>query len=140
MRAFAVQRIDAARHVVVLSRLTTADFVGIAKLCDVFLDSVGWSGCNSALECLATDLPIVTWPGPLMRARHSAAILRMLGVTETIAASLDDYVDIAVRLARDPALRTTLRGKMAANRPRLYADPAPVRALEAFIETAVRRP
>jgi hypothetical protein len=28
---------------------------------------------------------------------------------------------------------------MGANRARLYADPAPVRALEAFIDKAVRR-
>lgn len=140
LRVFAAEGIDARRHVVMLSRLTTADFVGVAGVCDVFLDSIGWSGCNSALECLAANLPIVTWPGPLMRARHCAAILRMLGVTETIAASLDDYVDIAVRLARDPALRAALRERMAASRPRLYADPAPVRALEAFIEGIVRRP
>jgi predicted O-linked N-acetylglucosamine transferase (SPINDLY family) len=139
-RAFAAQGLDVRRHVVMLSRLTTADFIGVAGVCDVFLDSIGWSGCNSALECLAANLPIVTWPGPLMRARHCAAILRMLGVTETIAASLDDYVDIAVRVARDPVLRTAIRDKMAASRTRLYADPAPVRALEAFIEKAVRAP
>jgi predicted O-linked N-acetylglucosamine transferase (SPINDLY family) len=139
-RAFAAEGVDATRHVVLLSRLTTADFVGVAGVCDVFLDSVGWSGCNSALECLAANLPIVTWPGPLMRGRHCAAILRMLGVTETIAGSLEQYVDIAVRLARDPALRAALRARMAANRPRLYADPAPVRALETFIENAVRAP
>jgi protein O-GlcNAc transferase len=140
VRAFGAQGLDPARHVVILSRLTTADFAGAAALCDVFLDSIGWSGFNTALECLAAELPIVTWPGPLMRARHCAAILRMLGVTETIAASLDDYVAIAVRLARDPGLRMALRARIAANRPRLYADPAPVRALEAFIESLVRPP
>src|ERR1700692_4386161 len=79
-----------------------------------------------------------------MRGRHCAAILRMLGVTETIAASLDDYVDIAARFARDPALRAAIRDKMAASRTRLYADPAPVRAREAWIEEwiegIVRRP
>jgi hypothetical protein len=41
-------------------------------------------------------------------------------------------------LARDAAVRTALRGKIAANRARLYADPAPVRALEDFIEVVVR--
>jgi len=137
-RAFAVEGLDAARHVVMLGRLLTADFVGVARISDVFLDSIGWSGCNSALECLAADLPIVTWPGPLMRGRHCAAILRMLGVTDTIAASPDDYVAIAVRLGRDPAWRATLRARMAENRARLHADPAPVRALEAFIEKVVR--
>ncbi|HXW23412.1 MAG TPA: tetratricopeptide repeat protein, partial [Xanthobacteraceae bacterium] len=137
-RAFQAHGIDAARHVAMLPRLTTADFVGVAGLCDVFLDGIGWSGCNSALECLAADLPIVTWPGPLMRARHCAAILRMLGVAETIAASLDDYVAVAVRLARDPAWRAAIRADIAANRPRLYADRLPVRALEDFIDKAVR--
>ena len=73
-----------------------------------------------------------------MRGRHCAAILRMLGVTDTIAASADDYVAIAARLARDPAWRTGVRARMQANRARLYADPAPVRALEDFIEKAVR--
>jgi predicted O-linked N-acetylglucosamine transferase (SPINDLY family) len=137
-RAFAADGLDAARHVVMLGRLTTADFVGVAGACDVFLDSIGWSGCNSVLECLGADLPVVTWPGPLMRGRHCAAILRMLGVTETIAASVDDYVAIAARLARDPAWRAAMRPSMAADRARIYADPAPVRALEAFIEKVVR--
>jgi predicted O-linked N-acetylglucosamine transferase (SPINDLY family) len=62
----------------------------------------------------------------------------MLGVTETIAGSSDGYVDIAVRLARDPDLRMAIRRKMAENRPRVFADPAPVRALEAWIEGVVR--
>jgi hypothetical protein len=43
-----------------------------------------------------------------------------------------------VRLARNPALRSAIRGRIAANRPLLFADPAPVRALEAFIEGVVR--
>jgi protein O-GlcNAc transferase len=137
-RAFAAEGLDVARHVVMLGRLVTADFVGVARVSDVFLDSIGWSGCNSALECLAAELPIVTWPGVFMRGRHCAAILRMLGVTDTIAASADDYVAIAVRLARDPAWRADLRARMGANRARLYVDPAPVRALEAFIEGVVR--
>ena len=138
-RAFAAEGLDIARHVGMVGRLLTADFVGIARVSDVFLDSIGWSGCNSALECLDANLPIVTWPGPFMRGRHCAAILRMLGVTDTIAASADDYVAIAVRLARDPAWRAALRARMGENRMRLYADPAPVRALEDFIETVVRR-
>jgi predicted O-linked N-acetylglucosamine transferase (SPINDLY family) len=138
-RAFAAEGLDARRHVIMLGRLLTADFVGVARVSDVFLDSIGWSGCNSALECLDANLPIVTWPGPFMRGRHCAAILRMLGVIDTIAASADDYVVIAVRLAREPAWRSDLSARMAEHRSRLFADPAPVRALEAFIESVVRR-
>ena len=66
-----------------------------AGLSDVFLDSIGWSGCNSALECLTRALPIVTFEGATMRGRHSAAIPRMIGVEDTIATTVDDYVAIA---------------------------------------------
>jgi predicted O-linked N-acetylglucosamine transferase (SPINDLY family) len=137
-RAFAAAGADAARHVVILPRLATAEFVGAAGLCDLALDSIGWSGCNSALECLAADLPIVTWPGPMMRGRHCLAILHLLSVEETIAQSLDDYVDLAVGLAGDPARRAAIRKRMAANRPGLYADATPVRALEAWLAGVVR--
>jgi predicted O-linked N-acetylglucosamine transferase (SPINDLY family) len=140
-RAFATEGLDMRRHVIFLSRLTTPQFFGVAAISDVFLDSIGWSGLNSALESLAAaDLPIVTWPGPLMRGRHCLAILQMLGINETIARSADEYVDIAVRLSRDPALRTALRARTAAAKERLYADPSPVRALEQWIESVVRRP
>ena len=108
-RAFAAEGLDIRRHVIMLSRLTTPQFLGVAAICDVFLDSIGWSGLNSALESLAADLPIVTWPGPLMRGRHCHAILQMLGIGDTIAGSEAEYVDIAVRLARDPALRAAIR-------------------------------
>ena len=138
VHAFEAQGLNAERHLVFLSRLSTPEFVGAASVCDVFLDSIGWSGCNSALECLRVDLPIVTWPGPMMRGRHCLAILKMMGLTETIAGSLDEYVDIAVGLARDPGRRAALREKIAANRARLYVDPAPVRALEAWLDGVVR--
>jgi protein O-GlcNAc transferase len=137
-RAFVAAGLDAERHLVFLSRLSTPSFMGAASVCDVFLDSIGWSGCNSALECLGVNLPIVTLPGSLMRGRHCLAILKMMDVTETIAGSVDEYIDIAVRLGRDPVLRAAIRDKIAANRERLYVDPAPVRALEAWLEGVVR--
>jgi len=55
-----------------------------------------------------------------MRGRHCHAILQMLGIGETVAGSADEYVDIAVRLARDPALRAAIRQKTAANKARLF--------------------
>jgi len=33
-----------------------------------------------------------------MRGRHSFAILKQMGVCDTIATSIDDYIEIAVRL------------------------------------------
>jgi len=104
----------------------------------VFLDSIGWSGCNSALESLAHDLPIVTTRGTTMRGIHSAATLEMMGVPELIAETLDDYVAIAARLATDEAARAAASRRIADNKHKLYRDRACVTALEDTIERAAR--
>ena len=44
-----------------------------------------------------------------MRGRVSAGMLRMMGMPETIAGTIDDYVALAVRIARDPAWRAELK-------------------------------
>jgi len=137
-RAFSAAGMRAEHHCVFLNRMSQSQFAAAAGLCDVFLDSIGWSGCNSALECLPQALPIVTFEGPTMRGRHSAAILRMIDVTDTIAATVDDYVAIATRLGQDTQFRQTMSSRMAENRHRLYEDRAPVIALENFLEGAVR--
>lgn len=136
--AFAAAGMDVSRHFIFLDRMSQSKFVAAAGLADVFLDSIGWSGCNSALECLAQALPLVTFEGPTMRGRHSAAILRMLGITDTIAATVDDYVAIAIRLGQDAEFRRRTAARMAENRDKAYRDRAPVTALEDLIETAVR--
>jgi predicted O-linked N-acetylglucosamine transferase (SPINDLY family) len=109
----------AEHHCVFLNRMSQSQFVAAAGLCDVFLDSIGWSGCNSALECLPQALPIVTLDGATMRGRHSAAILRMIDVTDTIAATVDDYVAIATRLGQ--ARYAASRDRALAKAPRRTA-------------------
>ncbi len=137
-RAFAARGLDVGRHCVFLDRLSQSEFAGAIGLCDVFLDSLDWSGCNSAIESLPNALPIVTLPGAFMRGRHSAAILDMMGVTETIARDLDDYVAIAARLANAPEERLRISNRMGAARDKIYGDRACVTALENFLENAVR--
>ena len=69
-----------------------AAYLSLNLACDVFLDAHGWSGGNTTLEALNLDLPIVTTPGKYMRGRHSAAILKQLGLEDSIADSVDSWV------------------------------------------------
>ena len=139
-RAFAAAGLRMEDYCLFLDRMGQNKFVAAAGVSDIFLDSIGWSGCNSALESLPHHLPIVTVEAPYMRGRHCAAILRMMGVTDTIAANVDDYVAMAVRLAKNPDERQALRERMRANAHKVYRDRACITALQDLLEEAVRKP
>jgi len=126
-------------YVKMVPQLDTARYNAFNKLADVFLDSIGWSGCNSTLEALACDLPVVTMPGELMRGRHTHAILKMIDMSETEGRNMDEYVAIAARLAKEPAWRKEISEKIARNLHLAYRDMVCIRGLEEFIRTAVAR-
>jgi len=139
-RAFQAQGLDSADHCLILPRLTPARFAAMARLSDVFLDSCGWSGFNSTLESLQHNLPPVTWPGPLARGRHTTAILRQMGLDETIAASQEEYLALAIRLGTDPAWRAQLRHRIALAKPALWHDRTCITALEQLLSAAMAGP
>ncbi len=137
-RAFAAHGLKSSDYCVMLQPMSMSRFAAASALCDVMLDSIGWSGGNTTLEALAQDLPVVTFEGDLMRGRVSAGMLRMMGMPETIAGTIDDYVALGARIARDPAWRQELRARVIADRQRLYRDRACIAGLEAFLERAAR--
>jgi predicted O-linked N-acetylglucosamine transferase (SPINDLY family) len=137
-RAFRSAGLDAADHCVFLPRLAPDHFIAAMGQCDVVLDSIGWSGCNSILESLVHNIPIVTFAGATMRGRHTAAILGMMGIEDGTAQTVDAYVSIAVSLGRDAAKRAELSARLAQQKHRVYRDRDCVGALEAFLQKAVR--
>jgi protein O-GlcNAc transferase len=138
-RAFGVNGLKESDYCVFLPHLNQAEFMGAIGLCDIFLDSIGWSGCNSTLESLSHNLPIVTMQGSLMRGRHSAAMLRKMGITETVANDVDEFITIAARLANHPEERKALSQKIASNKHCLFRDRKCIEALEDFLDRAARQ-
>jgi predicted O-linked N-acetylglucosamine transferase (SPINDLY family) len=138
-RSFASLGLKASDHCVFLSRLPPERFSAAIGQCDIVLDSIGWSGCNSILESLVHNLPIVTLAGDMMRGRHATAILEMMGITETIASTVDHYVVIAADLGLDAERRSRLSLQIRSRTHRLYRDLDCVAALEEFLSAAVRR-
>ena len=137
-RAFKAVGLNAGDHCVFLPRLAPDRFVAAIGQCDVVLDSIGWSGCNSVLESLVHNLPIVTFAGEMMRGRHTAAILDMMDISETTVRTIDEYVSIAGFLGRTKAKRAELSAEIANKKHRVYRDRTCIAALEAFLDRAVR--
>ncbi|WP_439816531.1 O-linked N-acetylglucosamine transferase family protein [Zavarzinia sp. CC-PAN008] len=136
--AFAARGLDPARHVVFLPRQSRDDYSRLLQLGDVFLDAIPWTGGVTGTVVLGHDLPLVTVPGPVFRGRMGAAMLCRIGLEDMIARDLDDYVALAVRLARTPDLRHALRARIAAGKHRIFDDPEVPAAFAAFLETAAR--
>jgi len=132
-QAFGAAGLPFDRHVRLLSPLTPDTFPSLGALADVYLDSQEWSGCNTTLEMLVNDLPIVTQRGRFMRGRHTAAMLQMMGLDDYIAANTEDYVARAIELGRNPGLRASFRVEIAQRKGRLFNDRAPVQQLEALL-------
>ncbi|MGH8687902.1 MAG: tetratricopeptide repeat protein [Burkholderiales bacterium] len=121
------------RHLLMLPWLNRPAFLGLMGRADVFLDTIGFSGFNTALQAVQSGLPMVTVEGRFLRGRLASGILRRIGMDELVAGSDEDYVARVVRISRDARYRDALRARMAASRAALYDDRDAVRGLEGFL-------
>lgn len=128
--------LNTADYVSMLPQLDGAEFAALNARADVFLDSIEWSGCNTVFESLPFNKPIVTLPGTFMRGRHAYAVLKMMGVDETVAGNVEEYVSIAIRLAKEAQWRNDIAAKMSSRKHLVYQDMECIAGLEQFL-TAV---
>ena len=108
-------------------------FYGLMQKSDVFLDTIGFSGFNTAIQAVECGLPLVTREGLFMRGRLASGILRRMGISELITNNGDEYVDLVVKLVQDREYRKTIQQKIVANRAILFDDLTPIRSLEEFL-------
>ena len=132
-KAFLNFDLDIRQRVLVLPYLRHPDYLEVNRLCDVMLDPPYWSGGNTALDALASGLPIVCFEGRFMRGRQSAAMLKRLGLSQLIASDTDDYLSIAHALAHDGAYREAVRARLRARVDTLFDQDAAIASLERFL-------
>ena len=84
-------------------------------LVDLVLDTLPYGGVNGILEPLAMGVPVVTLVGKRHGERSAYSILANLGVLATVAQGGREFVEIAVRLATDPAFMAQVRNAILAN-------------------------
>ncbi len=93
-----------------------ADHLARQRQADLFLDTLPYNAHTTACDALWAGVPVVTCLGTTFVGRVAASLLKAVGLDELITHSLQDYEVLALKLARDPAYRASLRDKLARNR------------------------
>jgi len=113
-----------------------SSFLGIMKRADIYLDTIGFSGFNTAYQAIECGIPVVTREGRFMRGRLASGILKKIGLQELIVQNEEDFVNLVVKIASNQEYKSLIKDKINVNCYFLYRDLEPIRALEKFLESA----
>ena len=108
---------------------------------DIALDPFPFNGSTATFEALWMGVPVVTLAGDTMVSRWAASMLSKVGLTDLVATTPQQYLDIASRLAADQRrlkeLRASLRDQV--RRSPLCDGPQATRYLERAFRAVWRK-
>jgi protein O-GlcNAc transferase len=137
--AFGKADVEFDERVSIIPKLERSRFFGLMRESALMLDTLGFSGFNTALQAIECDLPVLAFESEFMRGRFASAIMHRLDLPELIATTTEDFVQKALDLAGDAGRRKKIRAKIIERRNLLFRDTAPVTALERRLTEAVAR-
>jgi predicted O-linked N-acetylglucosamine transferase (SPINDLY family) len=87
------------------------------NLVDIGLDTFPWNGITTTCDALWMGVPVITLAGTAYASRGGISLLSNVGLQNLIAKTYAEYIEIAVKLARDigalHSLRNSLRDRMS---------------------------
>ena len=127
-------KIEARSQIKFLPRLSWEQFLGVNTVADVMLDSLHWSGGQTSIDALASNLPVVTLPGRFMRGRQTQGMLNIIGLPELIADSTGSYIDKAIEVATKKDYNAQLKQRIAEGKSKLFNQRQPTMVLARVLE------
>lgn len=107
-------------------------YYGLMSHATAMLDTIGFSGFNTAIQALECGLPVMAWEGQFLRGRLASGLMRRMEMPELVAHTTSDYAAGVARLCLDDEFCKTARNRIAARRSRLFCDEEPIRAMESL--------
>ena len=109
----------AADRVELVTWVPAAEHLAFYHRVDIALDPFPYNGTTTTCDALWMGVPVITLRGHRHAGRVGASLLTQIGLTDLIANSIEEYVEIAVALAGNSGrlddLRRALRPRMAAS-------------------------
>src|SRR5205823_3944412 len=93
-------------------RQSTREYLETYNRIDIALDPFPYAGGTTTCDALWMSVPVVTLAGKIAVHRSGVSILTNVGLPELIAQTTEEYVRIAVEVARDRNRLTKLRASL----------------------------
>jgi protein O-GlcNAc transferase len=135
---FKTAGLNVTDHVRFIRWLNFPEFHCLLRQADVMLDTIGFSGYNTAVQAMECGLPLVTREGRFLRGRLASGVLRRMGLQELIVQTKTDYVNLVVRLATDHDYRSHIRHEIEQRRSVLFDDQSAMGPFQDFLASVVR--
>lgn len=114
LQMFAEKGIALERIVLAQRKGTFFEHLALYGEVDIALDTFPYNGATTTCEALWMGAPVVALAGETHAGRVGASLLLAVGLGELLAASEEEYVQIAVQLATDQHRLAKLRQNMRA--------------------------
>jgi predicted O-linked N-acetylglucosamine transferase (SPINDLY family) len=101
------------------------------------LDTLTFSGFNTAMQAVECGLPMLAREGEFMRGRLASGLMRRMDLPELVAGTDEAFIEMAIQLAGDASKLQELRAQIASRRHLLFHDVEPVRAMERCLTEAI---
>jgi uncharacterized protein (TIGR03032 family) len=111
---------ESGKRVRFLPAVAHRDFLSLLACVDVVLDPIHFGGGNSSFEAIAMGTPVVTMAGSFLRSRITSAIYEQMDFPQLISKSLEEYCDIAVRIACDRHYGSAIRKEILSRAALLF--------------------
>jgi predicted O-linked N-acetylglucosamine transferase (SPINDLY family) len=129
LRREAVSRGVSSERLVFAERMDLPEHLARHQAADLFIDTWPCNAHTTASDALWAGLPVLTCAGEVFASRVASSLLAAIRLPELIAASPEQYEELAVHLAADRERLAHIRQTLADNRlttplfdTRLYAQ------------------
>jgi len=116
LRREAESRGVSSGRLVFAGRVKPDEHLARHRLADLVLDTLPYNAHTTASDALWTGVPVLTCLGTAFAGRVAASLLKAVALPELVTGSLEEYEELAVRLAGEKGMLEDLRARLADNR------------------------
>ncbi|MEK7431629.1 MAG: hypothetical protein AABZ74_00735, partial [Cyanobacteriota bacterium] len=126
-------------RILFLPRLSYQEYLNFINHSKVILDTLYYAGGNTSMEAFAIGTPTITLPSDLQRSRFTYALYKKMDINDCISNSMENYIELAVKIANDKELRQNISDKIKDKNKILFGNYSVVKELEDLFKEMINR-